>query len=326
MLNRKLPAIFAASLFFAATLIACGSSTPKAGGNNTGNETNIAPTLTGLAVSPLDASVPAGISARFTATGTFSDGSSQDVTNAVTWTAADATCATARTDVIGAFDTHGACSTALTAKDAATGVSASASLTVLSATLDVTVPIAIAPIDPTLLVGATLKLTVSGILSDGSSADLTFVQWQSSDPTVAFIGSDGTVLAIKAGTTTITATELTTGLSDTTTVTVTTIPGVLSYLSLSPGSVIGGGTRVVTGTVALDSPAQTDKTITLTSNNDVAATANPASIVIAAGASSGTFQVTTTAVDKRTKVTITATSSDAGDPIKTATLNVRKAH
>ena len=317
MLCPKLPVL---APLLAVTLVACGSSKPA--GTVTQSNTT-APTLTAIAVSPADGSVPAGIAARFTATGSFSDGSNQDVTSSLTWTAADAACASARSDVVGAFDSHGACATTITAKDATTGLSGTASLTVLNATLQQ--PIAIAPIDPTLLVGATLKLTVSGLLSDGSSADLTFISWQSSDPTVAFVGSNGTVLAIKAGTTTITATEPATGFSDTTTVTVTIVPGVLSYLSVSPGSVIGGSTRAVVGTVALNSPAPADKIITLTSSS-ASAVVSPASVTIAAGASSGTFQVTTSAVTQRTKVTITAASNDIGDPSKTATLNMRVAH
>jgi trimeric autotransporter adhesin len=323
MLHRTHAAAIAAPLL-ASTLLACGSnaSHSTAGTNTTGST---AAALTALAVSPSDVSVPAGLSARFTATGTYSDGSTKDVTNDVTWTAADASCAGSRTDAADAFDTHATCTTTITAKDQATGVSGTASLTVVNATL-VSGSLAIAPIDPTLLLGATLQLSLTGILTDDSIANLTFVNWQSSDPSVAFIGSNGTVLAVKAGTTTITATEPVTGESATTTVTVTTVPGVLSYLSLSPGSVIGGGARTVLGTVALDSPAVTDKTIALTSSDGTVAVPSPASITIPAGASSGTFQVTTTAVDHRTKITITATSSDSADPTKTATLNVRKAH
>ncbi len=53
-----------------------------------------APTLTSIAVTPANTNLPAGETEQFTATGTFSDGSTENLTNEVTWASSDTTWAT----------------------------------------------------------------------------------------------------------------------------------------------------------------------------------------------------------------------------------------
>ena len=52
------------------------------------------PTLTSLAVTPANMSVSAGTKQQMKATGTFSDGSTSDLTASVTWTSSDTSLAT----------------------------------------------------------------------------------------------------------------------------------------------------------------------------------------------------------------------------------------
>ena len=61
---------------------ASGNST--SGGGTGGNGGS--PTLASLAVTPANPSIAQGATQQFTATGTFSDGSKQDLTNSATWT------------------------------------------------------------------------------------------------------------------------------------------------------------------------------------------------------------------------------------------------
>ncbi|MCJ7450849.1 MAG: Ig-like domain-containing protein [Steroidobacteraceae bacterium] len=81
--------------------------------------------------------------------------------------------------------------------------------------------IAVTPTAPTVAVGATQPLTVTGTYNEGSKAviavGLTFV---SSEPSVATVGASGVVAGVATGTTTITTTEATSGKSTTTLVTV----------------------------------------------------------------------------------------------------------
>ena len=81
----------------------------------------------------------------------------------------------------------------------------------------------------------------------------------------------------------------------------------LSAVSLNPSSVVGPASS--TGTVTLTAGAPTGgAVVTLTSSNPAAADA-PASVTVAAGATSATFSVTTTAVSANTSVTLSAAYS-----------------
>jgi hypothetical protein len=88
----------------------------------------------------------------------------------------------------------------------------------------------------------------------------------------------------------------------------------LASVALNPTTVTGGISS--TGTVTLTGAAAAAATVTLSSNNGVAVV--PATATVAAGQTSGTFQVTTNAVSASTPATITATYGVA----KTATLTV----
>ena len=92
----------------------------------------------------------------------------------------------------------------------------------------------------------------------------------------------------------------------------------LSSLALNPASVTGGNSS--SGTVTLSGPAPAGGAqIALTSSNTTAAR-TPASVTVAAGATSATFAVSTSVVSASTSVTITGTR---GGVAKTATLTVK---
>jgi hypothetical protein len=93
--------------------------------------------------------------------------------------------------------------------------------------------------------------------------------------------------------------------------------GALAALALNPPAVAGGAGSTGTVTLNIAAPAG-GATVTLVSSNTNAATV-PASVTLAAGATTGTFTVTTKAVTTATAVTITATYSGAN---KAATLTV----
>lgn len=82
-------------------------------------------------------------------------------------------------------------------------------------------------------------------------------------------------------------------------------PGVQS-LVLSPSAVTGGTSA--TGTVTLGTPAGVGGVVVTLSSNNTAAASVPSRAVVAAGAVSAAFSVTTSAVATPTTVTITATS------------------
>jgi hypothetical protein len=88
------------------------------------------PTLTSIAVTPANPSIPAGNTQQFTATGTYSDSSTQNITSQVTWTSSSAAVATINS--AGLASGVGAGSTTITAAQGS--VSGNTTLTVQSGT------------------------------------------------------------------------------------------------------------------------------------------------------------------------------------------------
>lgn len=164
--------------------------------------------LVSIDVEPAIPSMPAGLHQQFTATGTFSDNTVQEMTSAVTWSSSDTAVAT----ISNAPGSNGVALTIIPGTATITAsfgaVSGSTLLTVTSATL---VSIEVTPPNPAIPLGLSQQFTATGIYSDDSVFDLTAeVTWSSSDPTIATVsndaGSAGLATTVKAGTTTITAT------------------------------------------------------------------------------------------------------------------------
>ena len=196
-----------------ATAVATGSTSISANlGTVHGSTTltvGITATLQSITVTPPTASIAAGTTQQFTATGHFSDGSSQNITTTSTWTSSNTAAAT----VSNASGSQGL-ATAVAAGSATItatsgSVSGSGALTVTPAVL---VSISISPQSPTITVGSTQQFTATGKFSDNSTQDITTsVTWNSDTPSVATIsntaGSQGLATAIAAGSATISASE-----------------------------------------------------------------------------------------------------------------------
>jgi len=162
-------------------------------------------TLTSIGVSPTTPSINSGSTQQFTATGHYSDGSSADLTTAVTWNSSEPTVATISNQGLATAVATGAS----LIKATSGSVSGSTTLTVTSATVTLQ-SITLAPANPSVAVGITKQFTATGNYSDKSTQDLTAsVDWNSSDPTVAAISNtnsaQGLASGLKAGNTTITA-------------------------------------------------------------------------------------------------------------------------
>jgi uncharacterized delta-60 repeat protein len=160
------------------------------------------PTLSSIAVTPADPTLPAGTDRQFTATGTYSDASTADLTGSVTWASASTQAAT-----IGATSglAHGVAPGTSTISASLGAVSGSTTLTVGPATLT---SIAVTPSDPTIAAGTNRQFTATGTYSDASAADLTAsVTWASASPALATIGAtSGLAHGVAPGTSTISAT------------------------------------------------------------------------------------------------------------------------
>ena len=160
-------------------------------------------TLSSIALSSSTATLQAGTSSQFTASGTYSDGSTADITSQAAWTSADPSVAT----VDSGGKATGIAAGTVTITATLQGVSSSVSLTVTAATKTLA-SIAVSPSSATLQAGATRQFTATATYSDGSTADVTsLVAWTSAETTVATVDASGKVTGVAAGSATITATS-----------------------------------------------------------------------------------------------------------------------
>ncbi len=169
-----------------------------------------------------------------TATGTFSDDTSQDVTAQVGWTSSDLSIATI--DATGRITARSVGSA--TISGSLQGRSVSVTVGVTGATL---VAVQVTPDLPSVPAGVQVTFTLTGIFSDQTTRDLTSdITWTVADPSIATLSASGVASGVKPGTTAVTATVG--GVSDSTTLTVT--PATLASIDvLPPESSIASGTE-----------------------------------------------------------------------------------
>lgn len=166
--------------------------------------TNGSATLASIAVTPNNSSIATGATEQFTATGTYTDGSTQNLTTQATWTSSSGATANVSNSPgsTGLATALGQGSTTITGTLGS--VSGSTALNVTSAAL---VSIALTPSSITVPTGTQQQFTATGTYANSTTQDITAtVAWSSSSPSIATISNGGVVAAIKQGTTTLTAT------------------------------------------------------------------------------------------------------------------------
>ncbi|MFP2907428.1 beta strand repeat-containing protein [Pyxidicoccus sp. 3LFB2] len=171
-----------------------------------GDDNDPKPTeLTGISVTPATLTLAGGATQQLTVTGTYSDGSTKDVTSSATFVT-DAPATATVSSPGGRVTAVAAGTTKITAT--ASGKSATATVTVSGAPGPTLTSIAITPNPATVAQGATLQLTVTGTYSDGTTRALTASSTFSSSATsVATVSNAGAVTGVQAGSATITATS-----------------------------------------------------------------------------------------------------------------------
>ena len=197
-------------------------------------------TLQSIGVTPANPSLAVHSTAQLSATGTYSDDSTQDLSSTATWTSSDATVATVSS---GGLVTAVAAGTA-TISAASGSITGSTTATVTPATLQ---SIAVTPSNPSIAKGTTQQLTATGTYSDSTTQDITSqVTWASDTVSVATVSSSGLATAAGTGTADISASM--NGVTGSTKLTVTA--ATLASISVSPPapSVAKGSTQQFTAT------------------------------------------------------------------------------
>jgi hypothetical protein len=195
-----------------ASALALGTTTVQAslgGVTGTTSLTVSAATLVSIAITPASSNVPAGTVQPTTATGTYSDGTTLDLTTTASWATGDAAVAIVSNAAgnKGLVKAIAAGTTSVTAFF--NGISGTTQITVAAPVL---VSITVSPIAPTLEVGQNQNFQATGIYSNNTSKNLTMqAQWSSSDTTVGSFQGNGPqksqLKALAAGTTTVSATS-----------------------------------------------------------------------------------------------------------------------
>jgi len=233
--------------------------------------TGTAPVLLSIAVTPANPSILWDQTQQFTATGKYSDGSTQNFTSTATWSSSVPGVATINAGGLASGVAVG--NTTITA--ASGGLQGTTTLTVTAPL----VSIAVTPANPSLIAGRRLQFTATGNYSNGNTLNLTSTAtWSSSAPAVATITAGGVASGLTAGASTISATM--SGITGSTTLKVT--PPLLLSIAVTPanpsvffisvqtqqftatGTYTDGSTQNLTGTATWSSSAPGVATISTT--------------------------------------------------------------
>jgi len=171
------------------TSVATGTSTITATWGSVSGSTSLTVStahLVSITISPSNPRIAKGTSVRFTATGTFSDGSTSTSLSGLSWKSSKPNIAQVR----GSGLAHGKKSGTVTISATASGVKGTTTLTVGTGTL---VSMAITPANPSIAAGSQQQFTATGSFNDGTTQDITLTTHWSSSSTIG--GNSGGVTA-----------------------------------------------------------------------------------------------------------------------------------
>ena len=264
--------------------------------------------LVSIDVAPFNPTMPNGTSLPFTATGTYSDGTTQDLTLAVTWSSTVGTSVSnAASPPKGTVTAQASSGTSIvTATDVATGISGTSTVTLTAVVLTA---IVVTPNPASIPNGTSQPFTAQGQYSDGSVVDLTSsVTWTSRNSTaLSILVNTGVATAhTNTGTVTITATDPSTSIFGTATVTLTGVTLVRIDVTPADETLSRGTTEDYTATAVYSdfSTADITDSVTWSSSNTAVATISNAALTRGTATTSSTTTGTTTitATDPTTMV------------------------
>jgi len=148
-----------------------------------------APTLNSISIKPSRASIPLGEIQQLSATGTYNDGSTQDLTSSVQWASSNP--AVLSLSSVGMATAYALGTVTATATSGT--ISAASQLQVGP---PVVVSFSVAPATSVLAVGTREQLSALAKFSDGTTQNITTsVSWSSADPAIANVSNQGLLLA-----------------------------------------------------------------------------------------------------------------------------------
>src|SRR5580704_5978911 len=197
----------------------CAKTSPNTGGGGNGGRGGnggggtAGPTLSSITLQPATVAIGAGETQQFDAMGTYSDGTTKDLTSTANWTSSRTSVAT----VESAGQATPGLATGVAGGNAKisaglSGVTGTATLTVTSTTATIT-SIAVNPVSPSIAAGTSQQFYAIAHYSDNTNQDITIAaDWSSSNQGQATVQTAGQSLpglatGVAAGTVTISATS-----------------------------------------------------------------------------------------------------------------------
>lgn len=238
--------------------------------------------LVSITINPGNPTLPVGLTRQMQAVGTYSDGSTQDITTAVTWASSATTVGT----ISNSSGSQGLISAIALGNSTITATqgSISASTTLRVKTLSTLV---VTPNNSTIPKGGNLQLYAFGTFTDGSTQYLTTsVNWSSSSSAVANVSGLGVASGIGLGTATITGTAG--SVSGSINLNVKT----LSSLTVYPNNVYPNTLIVPVGAVQKLTATATYTDGTQSSVTSAVQWSTSAASIVTVGSSLGTYGVT----------------------------------
>lgn len=292
----------------------CGfAGAPNASGAGT-------PSLQSIALNPTSATIKVGATQTFKATGSYSDGSTKDLTTSASWTSSNTAQATIQTTgQSNAGTATGVAQGSPTITATVSGVSGTATLAVTASGTKTLTSIAVTPASAGVAINSAVQFTATGQYSDGSTQTITkSVTWSSSNTALATVNSAGLATGVSGGSVTISATQ--TNVTGTASLSVTSSNATITSISVDPSnpSLAVGQTQQFYANATYSDGSKQDVTATATwsSSNTSAATiesAGQSQPGVATGAAAGTTNIAASEGGKsgNTSLTVTTSSGNA---------------
>jgi hypothetical protein len=255
------------------------------------------------------ATIEKGTTLQFSAVGTYTDGSTQDLTKAVSWKS-DKTAVATMSNVAGSL---GLATGAGVGAASITAVSSVASGSIVSNAVVLTVndgkllSIAVTPAAPSIAAGTNIQLTATGTYDDGAKQDITDdVAWASDTKATATVNTTdnkGLASALVTGTAKITASQTVGAVTVAGNTVLNVSTAKLTAIAIQPyptASVANGTTLQFTAVGSFEDNTTQDLTDTATWASSAVAMAtistNAATNGVAKGAKEGTTKITASVV------------------------------
>src|SRR5215467_4497151 len=188
ILSRVQPLV-AVPILLGSLLAACGSSSSSTPAP--------AKTLTAITIDPVNSSIAVGTTLQLHATGVYSNKTTKDLTDSVTWASADPAVAHVSNAAAAKGLAGGIGAGATTVTAAFKGVKGVSAFTVTQAGLT---SITVEPVNPLLAKGTAVHLAAQGNFSDGTVQDLTTqVTWNSGKSSIAQVGNASATIGLVTG-------------------------------------------------------------------------------------------------------------------------------